>query len=463
MPGCATGEEAYTLAILFAEAFKQAKKDIDLLIFATDVDADALEAGRAGAYQENIAETLSPERLERFFAKEGEGYLVKKFLRDLVVFTPQNLIADPPFSKLDLVSCRNLLIYLESRLQEKILRLFHFSLKPDGFLVLGRSESLGAQQREFRTLSKKWRVFKPEGPSQLGLLEMPMSRDAERSVPRFLARGLGRREPSLADMAQQALVETFAPASVLVTRRYQVLYVYGDTSDYLAHPPGELTDDLMSMTRGELRLKTRAALRQATEENRQVVTHGAGVKRGETVVPVAITVTPLQQPPLVAGLLLVSFHRAREEARHQQTIDPGQGPEVEVVRRMEDELKTTRDELQSTIEELETSNEELKASNEEVMSMNEELQSSNEVLAQLRPVERELQGEGGEWSIRRVLPNRTQDNRIEGAVGGGFDRAPVRAAGTVGERSAGRRAYHRRQGPATHVLRDCSGRARGCP
>lgn len=260
VPGCATGEEAYTLAILFIEAFERAKKNIKLLIFATDVDTEALQVARAGLYQENIAESLSPERLGQFFVKEGDGYRVKKSIRDLVVFTPQNLIADPPFSKLDLVSCRNLLIYLESRLQEKILRLFHFALKPDGFLILGSSESLGSQQREFRILSKKWRLFRPDGPSQLGVMEMPVSRDAERSVPRFLARGLGRREPSLAEMAQQALVETFAPASVLVTRRHQVLYVYGDTSDYLNHPPGELTDDLLAMTRSELRLKTRAAL-----------------------------------------------------------------------------------------------------------------------------------------------------------------------------------------------------------
>ncbi len=297
VPGCATGEEAYTLAILFVEAFERAKKNINLLIFATDVDTEALQAARAGLYQENIAESLSPERLKQFFVKEGDGYRVKKSIRDLVVFTPQNLIADPPFSKLDLVSCRNLLIYLESRLQEKILRLFHFALKPDGFLILGSSESLGSQQREFRVLSKKWRLFRPDGPSQLGLMEMPVSRDAERSVPRFLARGLGRREPSLAEMAQQALVETFAPASVLVTRRHQVLYVYGDTSDYLTHPPGELTDDLLAMTRSELRLKARAALHQALGENRQVILRGVQVKRGEASMRVAITVTPLQQPP----------------------------------------------------------------------------------------------------------------------------------------------------------------------
>ncbi len=154
-----------------------------------------------------------------------------------MVFTSQNLIADPPFSKLDLISCRNLLIYLEPRLQDKVLRLFHFALNPDGYLVLGSSETLGQQQREFRTLSKKWRIFQPEGPSQLGAMEVPLSRDAERTVPRFLARGLGRREPKLADMAQQALVETFAPASVLVTRRHQVLYVYGDTSAYWDTPP----------------------------------------------------------------------------------------------------------------------------------------------------------------------------------------------------------------------------------
>ena len=148
---------------------------------------------------------------------------------------------------------------------------------------------------------------------------------AERSIPRFLARGLGRREPSLADMAQQALVETFAPASVLVTRRNQVLYVYGDTSDYLSHPPGELTDDLLAMTRSELRLKTRAALHLATGEGHQAIVRGARVKRGETVLPITITVTPLERPPLVAGLLLVSFHPEPEEARLAPEADLDSG------------------------------------------------------------------------------------------------------------------------------------------
>lgn len=199
VPGCATGEEAYTLAILFTEAFERAGKAIKLIIFATDVDSEALQVGRAGLYPAQIAEHLSPERLRRFFAKEGDSYRVVKSLRDLVVLTPQNLIADPPFSRLDLISCRNLLIYLESGLQDKVLRLFHFAIKPDGFLVLGSSETLGTQQRRFRTLSKKWRIFQPEGPSQLGLMEIPLGGDAERSVSQFLARGLSRREPNLAE------------------------------------------------------------------------------------------------------------------------------------------------------------------------------------------------------------------------------------------------------------------------
>ena len=175
VPGCATGEEAYTLAILFAEAFDRAGKDTRLMVFATDVDTEALQVGREGIYQEHISASLSRERLRRFFTQEGDHFRVKHWLRDLVVFTPQNLIADPPFSKLDLISCRNLLIYLETRLQEEVLRLFHFALKPDGFLVLGSSETLGHQQVEFRTLSKKWRIFQPQGPARIGLLEIPMT------------------------------------------------------------------------------------------------------------------------------------------------------------------------------------------------------------------------------------------------------------------------------------------------
>jgi len=410
VPGCATGEEVYTLAILFAEAFERSDREIKLLVFATDVDDHALQIGREGLYQGNIAENLSRERLSRFFREEGDGFRVSTVLRDLIVFTRHNVIADPPFSKLDLISCRNLLIYLESNAQEKVLSLFHFALNPGGYLVLGSSESLGAHQAEFLTLSKKWRIFQPQGPSRLPLADMSSVRNPERLAPRMPMRPLARREPSLADMARQALVETFVPASVLVTRRHQVLYVFGDTSDYLTHPPGELTDDLVAMTRSELRFKTRAALHQAGEEDRQVVQHGIRVKSGDTDRSVTLTVTPLHQPSQAAGQLLVSFHREPEEAQQPPGRDPRQGVEAGVVRELEAELKTTRDELQRTIEELETSNEELKALNEEVMSMNEELQSSNE---ELETSKEELQSVNEELTtVNNQLQNKVAE--VEG-------------------------------------------------
>ncbi|MEJ2033829.1 MAG: PAS domain-containing protein [Deltaproteobacteria bacterium] len=304
---------------------------------------------------------------------------MKKALRESIVFAQQNLISDPPFSKLDLISCRNLLIYLEPEIQKKIIALFHFSLNRNGFLFLGNSEGIAQQKNLFSTISKKWRIFRKIGMAQTNL-EMPVSLNEARYQGLVPAAGPQARRPRLTDMAREILLERFVPASVLIDNSFQVLYFHGPHENYLVQPPGEPTTDLLSIAREGLRTRLRGAVSTALKKNEEVMFADGRVKRGSSFYRVKVTVTPLRDEQRAEGLLLVTFedmqpsdtveHRAEEYSRADESV----------VHQLEEELRITKEELQSTIEELETSNEELKSSNEEVMSMNEELQSANEEL-----------------------------------------------------------------------------------
>jgi two-component system CheB/CheR fusion protein len=224
VPGCATGEEAYSIAILVLERFSEIKSTPNLQIFASDLDDEALRFARAGIYPTTIAGDLSPERLRRFFNKaDDHSYQVNKRLRESVVFAPQNLIGDAPFSKLDLVSCRNLLIYLEPEIQKKILSLFHFALNADGFLMLGPSETVGRQVDLFTLVSARWRVYRRTGPTRRGLVEIPIDSGVEWRLPAKVVDTSTRNPPSLADVMQKQLLAEYAPASVLISRKFEVL------------------------------------------------------------------------------------------------------------------------------------------------------------------------------------------------------------------------------------------------
>ncbi|NEV64798.1 chemotaxis protein CheB [Thiorhodococcus minor] len=379
VPGCATGEEAYSLAMILAEAAEAEGRANNLIVFATDVAQDSLEVARAGIYAESLVANVDPERLKRFFTRGGDRYQVKKSLREKVIFAPQNLLTDPPFSSLSLISCRNLLIYIEPEHQDRILSLFHFSLRKGGYLFLGNSETAGQDSRLFTPLSKKWRIYQRIDTATPSNLEFP----SEPSLPRRVSAaqpGGGRRDGSYGALTQKTLIEHFTPASVLVDRAYHVLYFHGPVRDYLGPAPGEPTDELLQLAAEGVRGKLRNALRQAASEQHQVVSRGAHIRRGEQWYQVVVTVTPIRDADASAGLLLVSF---QDEGKHEGGDDgemERHGGEDALVRQLEEELKGTRDDLRSTIEQMETSNEELKASNEEDLSMNEELQSTNEEL-----------------------------------------------------------------------------------
>lgn len=511
VPGCATGEEAYSLAMLLVEEAERAQHRVNIQVFATDAMPDVLDRARSGLYPASGLGDIPPERLQRFFAREDDSYRAKPELRELLTFAPQNLLQDPPFSKLDLVSCRNVLIYLEPETQQKLISLLNFALRDEGVLFLGSAETVGRELGLFEPVSKRWRIYRRVGPARRGLLDFPLAATAGRArrgepaspvvVPRITR---------LTDEMRQALLERYTPAAVLIDESYRVLNFHGRTDLYLSYPAGEPTSDALMLVREGLRAKLRSAVQQALRQERAVIVHDARARRGETVASVTIEVLPLKGGGEGSRHLLVAF---RDEPESAAAVPRPPAPEGSTERELEAELRTTRDELHTTIEELEASNEELKASNEEVLSINEELQASNEeletskeelqslneelstvnsqlqskvdeleaatndlsnllasteiatifldsqfrirsftpatnrlfdilpadagrpihhfaqkfsggdltldareVLERLVPVEREVESTAGRWYLRRSLPYRTRDNRIEGVV-----------------------------------------------
>lgn len=378
--GCSTGEETYTIAMLFLEEIAAAKRAIKLQVFASDVDDDAVAFARGGVYPASIAAEVSPARLARFFTQEEQEYRVVPELRGAVVFTVQNVLADPPFSRIDLVSCRNLLIYLRPEAQAKVLSLFHFALREGGILLLGGSETVGDFDVRFEPIFKTQRIYRHVGRLRPGEVDLALAgREGGRALR---VAGLGQaapQRPGLGDLSQRLLLEAYAPASVLINRRYECLYFLGATDRYLRVAPGEPSPDLLAMARDGLRNKLRAAIRQASEERKRVVVAGGRVREGDAAVSVSIAVQPAQGGG--EELLLVSFlDEPRSDQRSVRLAAPADAVEASRVEELERELDVIRKELQSAIRDLETSNEEQKAINEEALSVNEEFLSTNEEL-----------------------------------------------------------------------------------
>jgi len=376
--GCSTGEETYSIAMLFLEEIAVAKRNVKLQVFASDVDDDALAIARNGLYPDSIEKDVSRARLERFFVKEDHSYRVTRELRETVVFTTQDLLAHAPFSRLDFVSCRNVLIYLRPEVQEKVLSLFHFALREGGILVLGASETLGGFGDRFEPISKRHRIFRHLGRSRPGEVVFPIAPgEGGRTTPP-LSRGPAPAalRTKIGDLARQALLDTYAPASVLINTRHEGLYYFGPIDRYLKVAVGEASRDLFAMARDGLRTKLRAAIRQAGREQACIALGGAMVERGGDPVAVSISVQPV--PAEGEGFLLVSFSDEPEHGKGgkegTEAVDPPH------VAQLEHELDATRKELESAIHDLETTNDELTATNEEAMSVNEELQSTNEEL-----------------------------------------------------------------------------------
>ena len=507
--GCSTGEETYSLAMLFREEITKAKREIKLQIFASDIDSDAVATAREGLYPETIAAEVSPERLTRFFSKDDHGYRILPELRGTIVFAVQDVLTDPPFSRLDLISCRNLLIYLRPEAQEKVIAFFHFALREGGVLLLGSAETVGNAKGRFEIISKSERLYRHIGRSRPGEVGFLFADGGARRAARMSQSQLPSRQGVLAEACRRLVMETYAPAAVLISRKFECLYSLGPTERYLRLPQGQPSYDLLEMVRPHLRTKLRAAVHQAGQAKARVLIPGGRTNHEGKTGSFSIAV----QPVLIDGedLLLICF--IDDPAPARKLLHPKESHDAEQLADLRQQLDASQMELQAAIRSLETSDEEQKAINEEALSVNEEYQSTNEelltskeelqsmneeltalnsqlqetlerqrttasdlqnilystdvatifldidlhirfftpttkalfkiiptdigrpladlnslagdsdllsdartVLEALSPLEREIQARDGLWYIRRILPYRAQDDRVEGVV-----------------------------------------------
>ena len=375
--GCSTGEEAYSLAMLFREAITAAKRDLKLQIFASDVDPDAVALAREGLYPETIEADVSRPRLTRFFAKEDGHYRVLPDLRALVVFTVQDLLSDPPFSRLDLVSCRNLMIYLGIEAQGNVLALIHFALRPGGILLLGSAETVGKAEGRFEMIAKTERLYRRIGNSRTGefafLKGVP---DSVKSTARIDAPVAPSRQSVLATLCRRLVLESHAPAAVLINLRHECLFSLGPVDRYLQVAPGQPSQDLMVMARPDVRTKLRSAIQRAMREKGRIVLTGGRIKQHGVATGFSIDVQPLASEG--EELLLICFVDAPEQgADPRHPVAPSGSPRIADLER---ELDATRQDLQVATRSLDASSEEQKAINEEASSVREEYQSTNEEL-----------------------------------------------------------------------------------
>lgn len=378
VPGCATGEEAYTLAMLLREATAENDPAPDFQIFATDINERALNQARQAIYPLSIAEHLSEGRLKRFFVKRGGQYEVVKELRDRCTFSAHNLISDPPFSRLDLISCRNLLIYLGPHLQQKLIPVFHFSLRPGGYLLLGPSENLAEHTELFRPVDKKHRISQRKETSVKSGMLLPAQQRVRNVLPgNEDAKANGS---DLQQISQSILLDEFAPRYVVVDENAHILCTSGNLDKYLALPEGVFQNNAVKLARSGLRGALRSGLHQARRTKRKVSHDELSVSCGDQVQRVQLVVQPMPSLGDEASLFMVVFKDLGDPVSPSADAATSATSDESLAEQLERELNRTRDELETTVQELERSNEELKSSNEELLSMNEELQTANEEL-----------------------------------------------------------------------------------
>ncbi|MBY4897450.1 chemotaxis protein CheB [Cupriavidus sp. AU9028] len=379
--GCATGEEAYSVAMLLCEHSATLTDAPGIQVFATDIDESAIRTARAGAYPESIMADVIPARLRQFFSKETPYYRIKKTLRDHVLFAAHNVLRDPPFSHLDLVTCRNLLIYLDREVQREVLEMFHFALRPGGYLLLGSSESADAASRLFTPVDKRHRLYQakvgthasryaPALPLGAQLPKKPPSRPYEREPE--------RRQTAFSTMHQRAL-ELYAPPSVIVNYDSEIVHLSDRAGRFLRQPGGVPSNNLLALVLPELRLELRTALYQASQSGKSVEARRTRLDREGRSFYVNIVVRPFRDPDGSADFMLVLFDEV-EDTMRQDRDDTEDSDKDPMLAQLESELQQTKEQLQSTIEQAETSMEELKASNEELQAINEELRSASEEL-----------------------------------------------------------------------------------
>ncbi|TWJ14318.1 chemotaxis protein CheB [Geobacter argillaceus] len=415
--GCSTGEEAYSLAIAFREALEQVKptENFTLQIFATDLDRDAIDKARQGLYPVNIAADVSPERLHRYFIKEENCYRVGKEIREMVTFATQNVIMDPPFTKLDILICRNLLIYLTPELQKKLLPLFHYSLNPGGVLFLGSAETLSSSSDLFTPLNIKSRLFRRR---ESLLTAEPIAFPAS-FVPDLpgVSKELPMVKPAanLQQLADQLLLQHFAPPAVLTNDKGDILYISGRTGKYLEPAAGKANWNIFAMARDGIRLDLGSAFQKALRQQETVTVKGLKVGTNGSTQTVDVTVQAIQEPEALRGLVMIVFTDvaappAERATGRSRSAPAGNARQLE----LEQELQQLRENLQTTREEMQSSQEELKSTNEELQSANEELQSTNEELTtsreEMQSLNEELQTVNAEQQSKMDELSRTNND-----------------------------------------------------
>jgi len=404
-PGCATGEEAYSVAILLKEATSDKGHGPKVQVFAGDIDEDALEFARAGRYPEGVAAHISPARLERFFLKHKHSYQVAKEIREMCLFSAHNLIRDPPFSRLDLIVCRNLLIYLETEIQKHVATIFHYSLRPEGYLFLGPAEGPGGPADLFSAVDKKHKIYqRNETVSRPALVLGPTDHVRARArtmpwTPRVATAGQGEMVAGL----ERLLLDHYAPAWIVINAQGEAMYFSPRTGKYLEPAAGLASMDVVNMARKGLRLDLRTAIHTALKKGAEVVRGGVDVATSGEVQRINLIVRPITEAGTEPGLFLIVFQEAGPPRSPKgSAAGSPDGPGDDIVQQLESELRMTKEHLQATVEEVETSNEELKSSNEELLTTNEELQSANEELQtskeELQSVNEELETINSELS-----------------------------------------------------------------
>ncbi len=379
VPGCSTGEEAYTLAMVFREAVEalKPKASFVLQIFATDLDRDAIDKARHGVFPPNITTDVSAERLKRFFTKEDHGYRVRREIREMVIFAPQNIIMDPPFTKLDLLSCRNLLIYLTAEVQKKLMPLFHYSLTPGGLLLLGSAETVGSSTDLFASVSAKARIFKRTETVQRPVqVEFPASFKVGKPFGPESAQP-AKPSASLQSLADQLILRSYAPPTVLTNDKGDIFYISGRTGKYLEPAAGKANWNLFAMAREGLRYELAAAFPKALKQKESVLLHALKVGTDGGTQCVDVSVQRLDEPGPLHGLVIIVFTDVAMAVTTHTSKTPAQHARLTASER---ELQRVRAEARITHEEMQTSQEEIRSANEELQSTNEELQSTNEEL-----------------------------------------------------------------------------------
>jgi two-component system CheB/CheR fusion protein len=383
IPACSTGEEAYSLAIVFKEAIEKKKTlgGISLQIFATDLDNDAIETARKGVFPENIAANVSPKRLSRFFTKVEDGYRINTEIREMVVFAKHNIIMHAPFTKIDILSCRNMLIYMDPELQKKLLGLFYYSLNSDGVIVLGSAETLGTQSHFFTPVDSKLKIYKRSSTTQVPeLFDFPssFSRSASTSIEKQIP---SKSTPNIQMLADQMLLQHFSPPGVLVNEKGDIIYISGRTGKYLEPSVGKANMNIFAMLREGLRNEFPPAFRKAIKRRETVILHNIKVGTNGGTQNLNVNIQWIEKPEPLSGMVMIIFIDLPKTINSKiKSIKGEQNLHNLKQSELEEELQRTREEMQNALEEMQTTQEEQKSTNEELQSTNEELQSTNEEL-----------------------------------------------------------------------------------